>query len=39
MPYKKRGRYYWRKGKKYTRKQIEAIHFAKLRKKGKKNGG
>lgn len=36
MPYTKRGKFYYRHGKKYTRKQIIAIHLAKARrKKGK----
>lgn len=33
MPYRKRGKFYYRAGKKYTRKQIIAIHFSKLRRK------
>jgi len=32
MPYKKRGKWYYRKGKRYSKKQIVAIHFAKLRR-------
>lgn len=35
MSYKRRGKYYYRNGKKYTRKQIIAIHFAKIRRRRK----
>ena len=36
MPYIKRGKYYYRKGKRYSLKQIRAIHFSKLRRKSGK---
>lgn len=38
MPYKKRGKYYYRKGRRYTLKQVQVIHINKIfrkRKKGK----